>query len=891
MGAPTYSSSTPAELAGESPRLIATRTFLLTDIEGSTALWERVGPAYRHALERHNHIVREEVQRHGGEELSEAGDGFLIAFRRTNDAIRCAVDIQKGLAASPWPSDVGTLAVRMGVHLGDVEVFEKGRYSGIILHRASRIRSLAHGGQILCSNAAAAAVRDEGFEMLELGVFGLRGVPIPERLFQVCWPEMPRRQFPLPAANPARTNNLPIPLSALFGRTADVARVRGALFDSSSESDARKPRLLTLTGPGGIGKTRLALALGEELLKTTSYAVWFVGLADVVDARLLASTVRDALRIDPGATGEPLDQLVEWLAAQPSILVLDNLEQLGVDGAKFVQALLERAPSLVCIVTSRHRLRIPGERQFPVPPLAVSSATSTPTESMRCASVQLFVARAQAVCPDFALSEQNVATVRELCSRLEGLPLAIELAAARADVVAPRQMIEALSDRLRFLAADNPHMPERHRTLRAAIDWSYGLLRPPLQQFFVNLSVFRGGWTAAAAQCVAAPPVLRAEVLNALSELRGCSLVSGEDSGDGMRFRMLETLRSYAEERLPSDSPAELVRAKHREFFLQMAEEAEAAQRHADQALWLDRLESEKDNLRTAIESARIPDERVRLASALTHFWMVRGYVTEARNVVSQCFREAAGLPAALRASLNNAAGILAWTAGDLHTARKHFENTLEYFRSIDDLRNVSGMLNNLGIVSAREGDHAAARSFFEESLQLYNELGFESQRAQVLANIGALSSDCDDFEAARRFLEESLRIHRNLSDAFGEHSALHNLAHVALRAGSLSECERLVGISLPICERLLHRVGVASNWDLLAAIAAQRGDFATVATWLGAIDFLRREHEVTSQVRDEAQLIEAAAEARRRLGEARFAEAFREGEVNAARHHRFAPR
>jgi class 3 adenylate cyclase len=475
------------------------RTFAFTDVEGSTSLWEKAGSLFRRALDHHDALIRAEIERHGGQELTETGDGFLIAFEEADTAAECAVAIQRQLERAQWPDVIGRLRARIGLHSGDVDP-RGDEYRGIVLNRAARVLAAAHGGQIVCSSATAAELGSQ-WDLLPLGVFRLRGLSAPERLLQLCWPGMPQRDFLPLNALPAFTSNLPRALTRFFGRIAELEKLRGELLAGSPTGEGL---LLTLTGPGGTGKTRLSLALAESVLTAFSHAVWFVPLADVSDAALVLLAIRDALQI-PASAEDPLEQIAALLASEPALLVLDNFEQLGQEGAGAVSALLRRAPRLRCVVTSRQRLELEGEHEIAVPPLPVPGSRTAPEELVNFASVQLFVDRAQAVRSGFELTEVNRASVAELCRRLEGVPLAIALSAARANVSTPREILESLAERLDFAATAGEPVPDRHRTLRAAIEWSYDFLPPALQTFFANLAVFRGGWTAEAAAAVAAP--------------------------------------------------------------------------------------------------------------------------------------------------------------------------------------------------------------------------------------------------------------------------------------------------------------------------------------------------------------------------------------------------
>jgi class 3 adenylate cyclase len=472
-----------------SPNRSVTVNFLFTDIAESTRQWEKSGAEFSTALEMHHRLLRDIFVRYGGQEVSEAGDGFVVAFASAKDALLAAVDAQRALAQYAWPESIGALKVRMALHTGDVE-FKDGEYHGLPLHRASRMLSAAHGGQILLSEATAGVVRRdlaEDFRLVDLGVYRLRDVPTAERLFQVEWPDMGSHDFGPLAAEAGHGAHLPQTFTRFFGREREIDELAERLRTPGT-------RLVTVTGTGGTGKTRLALEVAHRVEEHFQGAVWFAALADISDPALIPDTVLDSLGVSHTPQKEPLEQVVEHLGKQPSLLVLDNLEHLiDAGGAKVVQSLLQRVPTLTLLTTSRMVLGLGAEREYVLQPLPTPHGQNGGPETLSAYdSVALFIDRAQTAQSDFQINNTNAPAVAELVSRLEGIPLAIELAAARAQVLSPAQMLQQLSHRLDTLASRKRDVSERQRTLRGAIDWSYRLLSPQLQQFFTCLSVFRG---------------------------------------------------------------------------------------------------------------------------------------------------------------------------------------------------------------------------------------------------------------------------------------------------------------------------------------------------------------------------------------------------------------
>ena len=858
---------------------LVTRCFLLTDIEDSTGLWTRAPKEFGVAIERHHAAIRAAIAQHRGEEMDVAGDGFCIAFTNERDAVQSAITAQRALAAVEWPAQVGRVVVRMGLHRGEVEVRTEGGYRGLTINHTSRVRDAAHGGQVLCTRAVAKAI-DGVCGQRDLGRYKLRGLPAPVRLVQLSWAEMQEQEFPPPNARPAHAHNLPPAFTRFFGRAREIARLREWLL-APVAANARAGQLVTLTGPGGTGKTRLGLAVAEAVLADFAGAVWFVPLADIFDARLLAAKVRDALRIDPEATEDALEQIVAMLEPDPALIVFDNFEQLGQDGAAFLHTLLTRLPRLRCVVTTRQRLALGGEREFPVPPLPVPRSVET-AALRENESVQLFVDRAQSVRTEFALTERNADAVAELCRRLEGVPLALELAAARADVATPREIVAQLGERLDAFAATDPTVPARQRTLRAAIDWSYGFLPAPLQQFFANLSVFRGGWTAPAAEAAAAFSALgetSANVLRALGELRACSLVAAEDDGETMRFRMLETLRQYAAERLAASASAEDVRIRHAEYFRALAEEAEGRWNESDQALWLDRLELEHDNLRAALAAPLPVGSRLSFATALHQFWLVRGHLLEGRACLSELLGHPADEAEREHARATSAAGMLAWMSGDFAAARPLFNEALAFFRRIDDRANIAVSLAHLGILAGESGEPAEARERFEESLAFYPQEDTDGRRALTQCNLGTALIDLGEWELARCELEAALSTLQARGHRYGVSHALQNLAHLHLAGARASDARALLHECLEIRRELGDCTTMGSLASSLAAAEWQLGEPRTAAMWLGAADTAAERFGVRLNAEAAAKYEHCIAQVRAALKEEDFTASWREGQ------------
>ncbi len=862
----------PPAPAAPAPSALPTGTvsFLMTDIEGSTILLEKAGDAFRSALSSHHALLRREFRRNGGQEVKEAGDSFLVVFSSVGDAMTCAIACQRSLDTQPWPEAVGRLVVRMAVHTGDVEL-DAGEYHGPMLHHAARMLSVAHGGQILVSEASAGLLKrdlDPQVRLKDLGVWRLRDVEEPERLFMAVYPQMAREEFAPLNASPAHRAHLPLQFTRFFGREQEIARIGELLAIPET-------RLLTLTGSGGTGKTRLAVEAVGRFSETFTGAIWFVSLADLSDPNLIPQTLLQAMNLPLIGSQEPLEQAVMALTKQPALLLLDNFEQLVAGGAEIVQTLLSRAPTLQCVVTSRQTLSLPGEVEFAVTPLLTPNGSDTPERLSAFESVRLFVDRAQAAKPDLRITNSNAPAVAELCDRLEGIPLAIELAAARALVLTPSQMLAQLGNRFEFLVSRKRGIAERQRTLRAAVDWSYRLLAPDLQRFFAQLFVFRGGWTVEAAEAVCEEPL----ALDMLAQLRECSLVTTQESESRIRFRMLESLREYAEEQLSEEERADVQR-RHADYFLATAE-------NRSQVMWQTRMETEHGNMQAALRWLQTADggaqPGLRLASALLWFWAHRGHWGEGRNwfeaVLAKQGAEGrtlaranalhgAGKIACFQADYAQARayyeesltilqvfgdrlrtdyvlhglGEVAYYVGDVALARSLFAQGLAIRREKDDRWAIFSSLYGLGLVASVETDLALARSYFEESLTILQVFGDRDRTAPLLNALGDVAYYLGDYVRAQPYFEDSLAISRESGNQYFTACALNRLGMVACAQGDYVRARSYQEESLTIQQEVGDRRGIAHSMHCLGIVAFREGDFALARSMFVTAFAIRQE-------------------------------------------------
>ncbi len=674
----------------------------------------------------------------------------------------------------------------------------------------------------------------------------------PRKWLRINWIhgiEVTEREFPLvglvaeaPPAEGKRIisapHNFPIPPTPLIGREKELPQARQLLLRDDV-------RILTMTGSGGTGKTRLASELAPNLLNDFRDGVFFVQLAAINDPKLVAATIAGTLGLKEEAGRTLMESLKLYLQEKSMLLLLDNFEQI-FSAAPMIAELIAHSPRVKVLVTSRSALRLRGEFEFPVEPLAVPSLKRLPqVESLsQYPAVALFVERAKAVNPDFRLTNENARAVAEICIRLDGLPLALELAASRIKLLAPSAMLPHLEKRLELLTRGAQDLPARQQTLRAAIDWSYDLLNEGEKTWFRRLSVFVGGCTIQAAEAVCtATADLDLQALDPLSSLVDKSLLSQKANGES-RFSMLETIREYALERLAVSGEEPAVRRQHADFFVALAEEAESELLGPQQSAWLERLEREHGNLRAALRWSADSGEAIRglhLAGALWRFWYTRGYLTEGRQWLEEALARAA-MPTPARAKALNGAGALALTQGDYRVAHAFYDEALAIFRQVEDKGGVAASLNNLALIANDLGDLANARALYEESLTLSRELKDKPNIAHLLNNLGLMAQQRGSFAEARSLLEQSLMIKRELGDKRGIAATLLNLGNVARDLEDYRNAGSLFEESLGLFRELGEARGIAYSMNNLGLVAYGQGDYGRAANLLGESLALFRE-------------------------------------------------
>jgi predicted ATPase/class 3 adenylate cyclase len=887
-----------------------TVTFLLTDIEGSTSLWEHQREAMPAALARHDALLTTAVSLHGGTVVKSRGEGdsLFAVFARPSDAVAAALTAQRALTPPPAPppaarGEGGTqhpgqtrtplsseaeegpeegvvLRVRMAIHTGEAELRD-GDYYGTAVNRCARLRAIAHGGQVLISAATQELVRDSlpaDAGLANLGAHRLRDLARPEQVFQLTVPDLPS-DFPPLRSLDAHPHNLPLQPTALVGREHEVKQLTDLVRDGT--------RLVTLTGPGGTGKTRLALQTAAELLDDFADGVFFVPLAPITDPGLVESTIALTLGM-PEAAGRPLREAVnDYLRSKALLLVLDNFEQIVV-AAPLVSELLAACAGVSVLVTSRIVLRLRGEHEYPVPPLATPTVwqpaagsrqweprdapdSRLPTaDSLRqYAAVALFIQRAQEAKPDFIVTNDTAPAVAEICARLDGLPLAIELAAARIKALPPRAMLARLEHRLTLLTGGARDLPARQQTLRDAIAWSYDLLTPDEQSLFRRLAVFVGGCSLEAAEAInLTPPAplpsqgrgetrsatvdqpppfpareggpggLGFDVLDGITSLLDNSLLKQEDGPGGEpRYRMLETIREYALEQLAASGEEDRVRHAQVAYFTRLAEDLRSRLMSPALWTWLPHLQVELDNLRASLTwSLSVPEGNemaLRLTAALmSPFGPLTVMMPDASALLEQVLVKTANHPPALapaRALVLAGAAAAAWNEGDFAAAHRRLDEALAEGRRLADGGVMTFALHQAGLLSLYQGDHATARERFGECVALLRDLNQQWMMAMELFLLGDATLPVDR-AAARAHYEECMALAQQMNDMHVKSFPLGSLARLAMEEGDYHRARLLAEEAVAIRRTISVTYPLSLALATLAEVARCEGAFDEAA-------------------------------------------------------------
>ena len=745
-----------------------TVTFLFTDIEGSTRLAQQYPDQMPVLLARHHEILHQSAEAHHGYVFQVVGDSFAIAFHSASDALQVALDVQRLLHAEPWTPV--PIKVRMGIHTGTSHLNDSSAptvYSGYAtIATTQRIMAAGHGGQILLSGATHELVRDTlpiNSELQDLGEKRLKDLFRPEHLYQFNIPGLPSTFPPLKTLD-SFLNNLPTQLTTFIGRENEIAEVRKEL---------ETHRLVTLTGSGGTGKTRLSLQVAADLLEKFDHGVWFVELAPLIDPELIPQTILSAIGISEQQGKTPLEVLKEYLHGKQALIVLDNCEHLVSASAQVANALLNHASKLNILASSREALGVKGELSYPVPSLSLPNPKQLPTieQLSQYEAVRLFIDRTLLVAPHFVLDKANAPFIAQICYRLDGIPLAIELAAARVRMLSVEQISRRLDDRFRLLTGGARTALPRQQTLRALIDWSYDLLTENERLLLRRLSVFTGGWTLEAAEdvCVGQDDILSYDVLDLLTQLVNKSLVvviaEGSQSGE-TRYRLLETIRQYAREKLLEAGGGESIRDKHLAYFVKLVEQAEPELYHSNQLFWLNKLDDEIDNLRMALEWALANDieSGLRIAATPWRFWHGRSYFQEVESWLKQLL-EQYKITNALHAQALAMYSLCKFRQGDFSETIALANQSLEMARTLADKQTEALSLASLGVFMIAQGAVGDGTPLLEQALAIYRLLGDKIGQAGTTER---LAINSNDLERAIVYAKESLALARELGDLSG---------------------------------------------------------------------------------------------------------------------------
>ncbi|MES2461561.1 MAG: tetratricopeptide repeat protein [Armatimonadota bacterium] len=796
-----------------------TVTFLFTDIEGSTRLWEEYPEEMTGALARHDALLREAAETRGGFIFKTVGDAFCIAFDTGREALDAALAAQQSLQREPWETP-NPLRVRMALHAGTAELRDRD-YFGPPLNRVARLLDAGHGGQTLLSDIMRSLTQENlpvGVDLLDLGEHYLRDLGRPEWVFELRHPDLAANFPPLRSLrSPSLPNNLPSLRTSFIGRKKEVSETISLL---------QTTRLLTLTGSGGCGKTRLSLQIAADVLDSYRDGVWLVELASLSDGSLVPYAVANVFELKE-ILGEPITAtLTGALQGRQALLLLDNCEHVLDSTAHLADTLLRSCPKLKILASSREGLGIPGEQTYRIPSLSLPDPgqAQTPDTVLRYESVRLFTERALLARPDFAVTQANASVLAQLCQRLDGIPFAIELAAARTKSLSVEEISQRLDQRFRLLTGGSRTALPRQQTLRSLIDWSYNLLTAEEKTLLLRLSVFQGGWTLAAAESVCTEGQIQEwDVLDLLTDLVDKSLALADEAQGQTRYCLLETVRQYARDRsLETDvEAAEAARDRHLACYLALAEQTDLHLHGPDLLACLRLLDTESDNMRTALRyaiDAGRTEAALRLSGALREFWWLRGLLQEGQNWYPEALAMSGDEGAALTAARARAlfgSGYMALMQSDFARSNDAFTEAFALYRLSNDREGMAHVLLRKGYLYVEQRSYDAARDCFRQSLTLYRERNSRYGIARVLYGLAAVAMR-EDFAAAHDLFKEGLAICREAGDMIGISGGVSNLATLAAKRGDFSEASAFAMEGITAARESGNRYFLAGSLSLL---------------------------------------------------------------------------
>ncbi|GCE14642.1 ATP-binding protein [Tengunoibacter tsumagoiensis] len=804
-----------------------TITFLFTDIEESTRRWQRFPDIMKRTIARHDQLLHAVMHLHGGVVFKTVGDAFCVAFSTAGHAVQAAIDAQNALAAEPWALEITPLRVRIAVHTGEAEQREAD-YFGQTLNHVARLLSAAHGGQVLLTGSTHALI-EANIPVVDLGVHFLKDIQQPEHIFQLVYSHQ-SIQFPPIKTLGHRRQNLPLQLTAFIGREQELTAISQLLGD-------QQIRLVTLIGPGGTGKTRLSIQVGSLLAESFPDGVYFVELATVRDISSVIPTIAQAIGVSKHWNLSLLDLLKEHLDAA-ILLILDNFEQVVQAGA-FITELLLACPQLKVLISSREALHIDGEHEYHVSPLRVPfyDTSQSPQELLRWDAIALFLQQARAIKPDFELTAQNAAAIVEICCRLDGLPLAIELAAARINILPPQAMLKRISHSLKLLTGGERNRSERQRTLRNAIAWSYDLLDQNEKQLFAQLSIFAGGCTLEAIEQICQSTVSKeVDIFNVLHSLLTKSLIQQHEQIDEEpRFEMLTTIREFAQETLASEHYPPL-REMHATYYLELAEQAEPGLIGAEQKYWMQILKTEQENLQLAfswsVQHLQV-EAGLRMVSALWRFWLIVGQTEDTKQTLEELLKLDIQQPPSMRVKARalHGMGILAIHQGHLQQATHLAEEALALSLHLQDKELISRAYVTMADAALHQGAIQQATSLLEKSLHIKQETGDQRGMATLLNNLGNVAIKQGKLVDAAKLHAESLALFEKVGDEYAIASAFNNLGDVEKQLHHYEQAALLYQEGLKHSQALDYTIGIAISQANLAEIALYQHVYDQAAT------------------------------------------------------------
>ena len=853
-----------------------TVTFLFSDIEASTVRWEKNAGLMKIAFSRQEAIMRETMKSYEGYVYKMVGDAFQVAFNTARDAVHAAVADQQSLQSEPW-GEIGPIMIRMALHTGVVE--ERAQdYVGPVLNRVARLMSAGHGGQILLSQTTYELLRDDILMQViitDLGEHRLKDLNHPEHIFQVSAPGI-NTSFPALITLNAYPNNLPLQLTSFIGRQSQINEILHLL-----ESN----RLVTLCGPGGTGKTRLAIQVASHVLSSFKHGVYFIDLAPISDPLLVSHAIAETLCIQENSNEPLVKSVIRFLYEKEILLVLDNFEQI-IETAPLISDLLSSAPAIQVMITSRQPLRISGEQEYQVFPMNTPELDELAliNEFTQYEAIELFVRRSQSVRPDFEIADHNARAIAEVCTHLDGLPLAIELAAARIRIMDPKQLLNRIEHRFTELKDGMRDLHPRQQTLLATIDWSYDLLEESEKELFTKLSVFQGGRTSEAAAAVCGPGLVY-DILSGLQSLTEKNLLFVEQGLDSTnRFLMLETIHDYARQKLSEFGEPDRIKRVHAEHFLELVEKSEKEFRGANQVTWYSRLRSDFDNIRTALSFSFTngdPKIGIWMAGALRDFWYLGGNFGEGWKWTEIALGMVNQAPLEAQAKLYTTASFLAYYYLLDHQIGVEWAKRALRISLNDGNKYYSGWAHvYLGLnLIKNQDEYKRGIAHCDNALTLFREINYLPGIDQAISVIGELARMAGDYERAEEAYKEALNINRDLGDQYREAINLLNLSYISHEKNDYKQSQDLIKEAVMLGREFNSKYLTATILDSLADPEVNQGELTRAATLLGASHAFFQVSAMNRPTAEQREIDRFLAIIRNELDTAEFETAWAEGQ------------